>query len=527
MAERLPTVREQLVGFPWMQILVIAVVRVAEPIAFTSLFTYVYFMVRDFGIAKDDGEVAMYSGYLSSAFAFGQVISSFNWGRFADRFGRKPTILIGLSGSICSLLLLGFSTNYWMALAARLVMGLLNGNIGVLRTMIGETVHDKKHQSLAFAATPLAYQTGASIGPLIGGYLVSLENTPFSSINALIKAHRYALPNIVVSFCLMASITIALLFMEETHPKYKHRRDLFIDMGDQLQIMAGLTPNLRSWNEKSANDLEEQEQLILEGSSSYTDIQSANDSDNTKSVTHVQTMQIVEEQSPKLTWREILTPMLLIAISSSFVNTLHSVVFAEFMPIYLSYDVARDDKGHLRSVFPFKLMGGLGFTPSDTGNVLSITGFFGVFFVLVVLPQMTRRFEPMQIYTKFVVFIPLVYFVTPWVVLLADYMPLAKLVVYLISTSKTLVTSMCFPQMMVTINTLSPSGQKAQINGALISIQASAKCFGPMIWGYFMSWGQNYEIGWLGWWLSAGLGCIAVIQSRFLKNSLESGAHQI
>lgn len=76
------------------QILIIALVRVAEPIAFTSLFTYVYFMVRDFGIANDEAEVAKYAVYLSSSFVMAQIVCGFNWGRFADRFSRKPRSLL-------------------------------------------------------------------------------------------------------------------------------------------------------------------------------------------------------------------------------------------------------------------------------------------------------------------------------------------------------------------------------------------------------------------------------------------------
>ena len=40
------TMREQLVGFPYQQVLVLMAVRFAEPVTFTSLFPYVFFMVK-------------------------------------------------------------------------------------------------------------------------------------------------------------------------------------------------------------------------------------------------------------------------------------------------------------------------------------------------------------------------------------------------------------------------------------------------------------------------------------------------
>jgi MFS family permease len=511
--------REQFRGFPWTQILIIALVRVAEPIAFTSLFTYVYFMVRDFGIAKDEADVSTYAGYLSSCFALSQVISSFNWGHFADKHGRKPTILIGLSGSIFSLLLLGFSKNYWMAIAARSLMGLLNGNVGVIRTMIGEVATEKRHQSIAFAATPLAYQFGSSVGPLIGGYLVSLKETPFESLNVLIKKYPYCLPNICVSLILASSITIALLFMEETHMKHRYRHDYFVDIGDSLKRLIGIQPKARPWHEK-CND--EEEPLITESSSSPLYV-NYSEQGKSKADADVHTVPVDSEESstPEPRLRDIVAPQLIAAVSSNFVMGIHAVVFGEFYPIFLSSTVIRDEFGSLVSRFPFKLVGGLGYTPEDTGKVLSLSGFFGVFFVVIVLPQLTRRFDAMQIYTSFVLLFPFLYLLVPYIVLLADNMHLARIVVYMLSTLKTLGVTMCAPQLFVTMNALSPPEHKAKINGAVISIQAFARCIGPMLWGYFMSWGQSYEIAWLGWWLCSLLALVVVPLSRRLKRTME------
>ena len=45
-----------------------------------------------------------------------------------------------------SLLLLGFSSNFWVALFGRAVGGLLNGNMGVIQTMVGEITINPKHE---------------------------------------------------------------------------------------------------------------------------------------------------------------------------------------------------------------------------------------------------------------------------------------------------------------------------------------------------------------------------------------------
>ena len=68
------------------------------------------------------------------------------WGGLSDRVGRKPVLLLGCVGTILSLIIVGFSTHYWMAVLGRALGGLLNGNIGVIQTMVGELVSRPEHE---------------------------------------------------------------------------------------------------------------------------------------------------------------------------------------------------------------------------------------------------------------------------------------------------------------------------------------------------------------------------------------------
>lgn len=104
------TFREQLSGFPVWQMIIICIIRFSEPISFTSLFPYVYFMIRDFKIAPTEEDISKYSGYLASSFAFAQFLFAVQWGKLGDRkYGRKPILLFGLFGTSISLIIFGFS----------------------------------------------------------------------------------------------------------------------------------------------------------------------------------------------------------------------------------------------------------------------------------------------------------------------------------------------------------------------------------------------------------------------------------
>jgi MFS family permease len=68
------------------------------------------------------------------------------WGGLSDRIGRKPVLMIGCVGTMLSMIAVGFASNIWIALLGRAVGGLLNGNIGVIQTMVGELVSKPEHE---------------------------------------------------------------------------------------------------------------------------------------------------------------------------------------------------------------------------------------------------------------------------------------------------------------------------------------------------------------------------------------------
>lgn len=122
-----------------------AICRVAEPIALTSIFPYSWVMVKDFRVA-DRTDASFYAGILVSAFSLAEALTGMFWGGLSDRIGRKPVLLSGCFGTILSLLLVGFAPNFWVALLGRALGGLLNGNIGVIQTMVGELVKRPEHE---------------------------------------------------------------------------------------------------------------------------------------------------------------------------------------------------------------------------------------------------------------------------------------------------------------------------------------------------------------------------------------------
>ena len=83
-------------------------------------------MVKDFHVG-DRSNASFWAGIFISAFALAESLTGMFWGGVSDIYGRKPVLLLGCVGTLISLIIVGFSTKFWLALAGRILGGLLNG----------------------------------------------------------------------------------------------------------------------------------------------------------------------------------------------------------------------------------------------------------------------------------------------------------------------------------------------------------------------------------------------------------------
>jgi MFS family permease len=124
--------------------------RLSEPLTQSSLRSYMFYQLRSFDRSLPDSTISWQAGALASAFTAAQFLTAILWGRAADseRIGRKKILLVGLLGTGISALGFGFSTTFWWAMFFRCVGGALNGNVGVMRTMVSEMICEKKYVSV-------------------------------------------------------------------------------------------------------------------------------------------------------------------------------------------------------------------------------------------------------------------------------------------------------------------------------------------------------------------------------------------
>ncbi|XP_047091416.1 protein ZINC INDUCED FACILITATOR-LIKE 1-like isoform X1 [Lolium rigidum] len=208
-------------GIPYGSFIYIWVVILCTAIPISSLFPFLYFMIRDLHIAERTEDIGFYAGFVGAAFMFGRCLTSTIWGIAADRIGRKPVVIFGVFSVVIFNALFGLSVTYWMAIATRFLLGALNGLLGPMKAYAIEVCRPE-HEALALSLVSTAWGIGLIIGPALGGYLaLPAEKYPnIFSPDSLFGRFPYFLPCLCTSV-FAAAVLIGCIWMPETLHKHK------------------------------------------------------------------------------------------------------------------------------------------------------------------------------------------------------------------------------------------------------------------------------------------------------------------
>jgi DHA1 family tetracycline resistance protein-like MFS transporter len=110
---------------------------------------------------------------LVASFFAAQFIGGPILGRWSDRIGRVPVLIVSQVGTVIAFLAFGLATAPWMLFASRIFDGLTGGNIVVAQAYVTDvTPRENRAQALGLIAA--MFGLAFIIGPLIGGLLVGL-----------------------------------------------------------------------------------------------------------------------------------------------------------------------------------------------------------------------------------------------------------------------------------------------------------------------------------------------------------------
>ncbi len=139
-------------------------------------------------------------GFLVASYAAAQLVGAPLLGRLSDRFGRKPVLLISLTGTFIGFLILGFANSLWMLFLSRILDGFTGGNISVAQAYITD-ITDESNRAKGLGMIGAAFGLGFIIGPALGGIL---------------SVYGFALPAFVAAGLSLISILGVILFLTES-----------------------------------------------------------------------------------------------------------------------------------------------------------------------------------------------------------------------------------------------------------------------------------------------------------------------
>lgn len=157
---------EQHDRLPKLQVTILCLASLVEPVAYFSIFPYINEMIERTGNQEVEN-VGFWAGIIESLFSLVQMLLMIFYGRLANRLGRKPVLVFSLAGVAGATCLFGLSASLWQMIALRCLAGCFAGSSVTIRAMLSENCN-KTTQARAFSWYMFARNLGIFFGPLIG-----------------------------------------------------------------------------------------------------------------------------------------------------------------------------------------------------------------------------------------------------------------------------------------------------------------------------------------------------------------------
>jgi len=188
-----------------------------------SVFPYAGFLCIRMIPSANEENAGSYAGLLESSFMVGRTLTSYEWGRLSDRYGRVFVLISSLLLSSLFSVLFGFSKSFIYAVFWRFCLGMSNGMLGCTKTVAteianGEEMLEQRAMALVIGMRAWGYLFGPAIGGLLAEPLQQYPNFWRGDewqVQLLTK-YPFILPNFLGSICCIIAVVTVCLFLPET-----------------------------------------------------------------------------------------------------------------------------------------------------------------------------------------------------------------------------------------------------------------------------------------------------------------------
>ncbi|KAF4122322.1 Major Facilitator Superfamily [Geosmithia morbida] len=505
------------------QLLILFFGRLVDFLQIASMQAYVFFQLKSFDPTLSDAQISQQAGILQGCFTGAQVLTAILWGKAADASwcGRKPVLVIGFAGTALSCLGYGFATTFFWAAFWRAFGGIINGTVGIIRTMIAEITVEKKYQSRAFLILPMSFNIAGILGPIMGGMLADPSaNLPGIFGEGGIFGYRwihdypYALPCLLNFLFLSMATATTYLFLEETSVKLQGKHDRGLELGDRIRAFFNCAGRDRSGYSRVGHG------------------------DN---AVPLDTLDKAGAEKPKkvgdvLPFHRLWTRNVVFTLVTGAFYDFHLGAFTNIWSLFLSTPrqlTAGEPVQPKRRDLPMLFTGGLGMPASTVGVATSILGILGMTLQVTLYPPIQARLGTIRSFRWFLPLFPLAYFVAPYLSVLPSTSeapaPASGMVIWggIVVVLLLQVTARTFtlPASIILLNNCSPHPTVlGTIHGLGQSVSAGFRTVGPVVGGWWYGYGLDIGMVAWGWWLVAAMSVVGCVTALGMH---EGSGHEI
>lgn len=181
----------------WPALFALLLAMFAITVGYGIVLPILPFLIEQLAGTIDAAILSWHTGLLTGTYILAIFLFAPLWGKVSDRWGRRPVILLGLTGFGATVALFALAESLPLLYLGRFLDGLFAAGIApVAYALVGDHAPSREWRARRFALINIAGTAGLFIGPLIGGIVlralrqffpntVEVSSTPFFATSAL------------------------------------------------------------------------------------------------------------------------------------------------------------------------------------------------------------------------------------------------------------------------------------------------------------------------------------------------------